>query len=422
MPTLARAAIALVWLYHGLWCKVLGRCPEQAAIVAAVPGLEAGLAVWAVRALGLGETALAAWVLSGRAPRLAALVQTVLLVLMNGGGLVWGRAHIADPGAMIVQNLAFLALVWLVADSPRASDHETPAATAWAAGGFARGGGAPVLLFGRMHEDWTIDAETLAAGTRVFCIASAGCTAMALAARGCEVVAVDVNPAQVAYVRERLAGAPMREGEADARLARWRRIQFLVGWTGLLPFLEMDRPEEQVRFWDTRLDTARLRLGLSVGFSAPGLALAYKREFRRALPHGFAGELRRRLRRGFGRHPNRTNPYAWRLMLGREPVGAEPPAVLRPGAITLACADAVDYLESVPAGAFGGFTLSNILDSVGPRTVARLRAAVRRAASAGARVVLRSFAPASDAAAEEWAARDRAFLWGSIRVVPAAEF
>src|SRR5262245_58140351 len=108
MWMLARGAIALVWLYHGLWCKVLGRCPEQAAIVAAVPGVEGALAVWSVRALGLGETALAAWVLAGRAPRQAAVAQTVLLALMNGGGLLWGRAHIADPGAMVVQNLAFL--------------------------------------------------------------------------------------------------------------------------------------------------------------------------------------------------------------------------------------------------------------------------------------------------------------------------
>ncbi|HYU44180.1 MAG TPA: DUF3419 domain-containing protein, partial [Vicinamibacteria bacterium] len=61
------------------------------------------------------------------------------------------------------------------------------------------------------------------------------------------------------------------------------------------------------------------------------------------------------------------------------------------------------------------------LDSAGERAAARLRAAVRRAASAGATVVLRSFAPAADAASEEWAARDRAFLWGSVRVVPAAE-
>src|SRR5262249_30070008 len=161
-------------------------------------------------ALGLGETALAAWVISARAPRRAAAVQTVLLLAMNGGGLLWGRAHIALPGAMVVQNLAFLALVWLVA-LPPARHEETPA-SAWGAG-FSGRAGPPVLLFGRMHEDWTIEAEPFAPGTRVFCIASAGCTAMALAARGHEVVAVDVNPAQVAYVRERLAGAEPRQGQ-----------------------------------------------------------------------------------------------------------------------------------------------------------------------------------------------------------------
>jgi len=79
MWMLARGAVALVWLYHGLWCKVLGRCPEQAAIVAAVPGMEGALAVWSVRALGLGEAVLAAWVLGGRAPRQAAVVRTAEL-------------------------------------------------------------------------------------------------------------------------------------------------------------------------------------------------------------------------------------------------------------------------------------------------------------------------------------------------------
>jgi AbrB family looped-hinge helix DNA binding protein len=34
-----RLAVALVWLYQGLWCKVLGRCPGHRAIVEAVPGL-----------------------------------------------------------------------------------------------------------------------------------------------------------------------------------------------------------------------------------------------------------------------------------------------------------------------------------------------------------------------------------------------
>jgi hypothetical protein len=93
---LPAAAVAGVWMYHGLWCKVLGRCPEQLDIVAAAPFLPRRLAQPAVFALGLAEIAFATWVLSGRRPLLAAAAQTALLAGMNGGGLAWGRTHI--PG------------------------------------------------------------------------------------------------------------------------------------------------------------------------------------------------------------------------------------------------------------------------------------------------------------------------------------
>jgi uncharacterized membrane protein YphA (DoxX/SURF4 family) len=66
--------------------------------------------------IGVVEVTVAVWVLSGAAPRVAATVQTVLLILMNVGGLMWARESIQDPGAMIVQNIAFLALVWIVAN------------------------------------------------------------------------------------------------------------------------------------------------------------------------------------------------------------------------------------------------------------------------------------------------------------------
>jgi hypothetical protein len=33
----ARAAIARVWLYQALWCKLLSRCPSHASIVSALP-------------------------------------------------------------------------------------------------------------------------------------------------------------------------------------------------------------------------------------------------------------------------------------------------------------------------------------------------------------------------------------------------
>ena len=110
-----RLAVALVWLYQGLWCKLLGGCPGHREIVDAVPWLGEGGGTVFFYGLGALETGLALWVLSGWRPRTAALVQTALLVAMNGGGLLWGREHIADPGAMLTQNFAFLTLAWIVA-------------------------------------------------------------------------------------------------------------------------------------------------------------------------------------------------------------------------------------------------------------------------------------------------------------------
>lgn len=118
-PKLIRASIALVWLYEGLWCKVLGGVHRQAEVIAATPFLGPASARAALITLGLAECGIAAWVLSGRRMRQAALVQTVLLVAMNAGGTIWASRVIPDVGGMIVQNLAFLVLIWIAAeDSP----------------------------------------------------------------------------------------------------------------------------------------------------------------------------------------------------------------------------------------------------------------------------------------------------------------
>jgi hypothetical protein len=118
-PKLIRASIALVWLYEGLWCKLLDGMPRHAEVIAATPFLGSAAAKAALITLGLAECGIAAWVLSGRRMRQAALVQIGLLIAMNAGGTIWARRLIPDPGGMIVQNLAFLVLIWIAAeDSP----------------------------------------------------------------------------------------------------------------------------------------------------------------------------------------------------------------------------------------------------------------------------------------------------------------
>ncbi len=110
---LVRWAIAAVWLYEGLWCKVLGRMPQQQAIVEAVPYLGPIPPATLLRALGVLESLLAVWVLSGWKPLWAAAVQTGLLVGMNANGLLFARRLIHDAGGMVVKNFAFLLLVWV---------------------------------------------------------------------------------------------------------------------------------------------------------------------------------------------------------------------------------------------------------------------------------------------------------------------
>jgi len=73
------------------------------------------LAKPALVGLGVVEMFLAAWVISSRVPKKAAVAETALLVVMNGGGLVWGRRHIAAPKALVAENLAFLGLLWWAA-------------------------------------------------------------------------------------------------------------------------------------------------------------------------------------------------------------------------------------------------------------------------------------------------------------------
>jgi uncharacterized membrane protein YkgB len=112
----AAAAVAGVWLYHGLWCKLLGGCPEQLDVVEAVPWLRGKLAKPVLLGIGAVETVLAVWVVSGRRPRGAAAVGTALVAGMNVGGLAFGRRHIPAPKTMVAENVAFLALAWLAAE------------------------------------------------------------------------------------------------------------------------------------------------------------------------------------------------------------------------------------------------------------------------------------------------------------------
>jgi hypothetical protein len=115
---LVRAAVAAVWLYEGLWCKLCGGDPNQLTVVQAVPRLGPAIGAVFLKALGMVEVAMAAWVLSGIEPVYCAIAQTALLAALNLNGIVWSRRLIHDPAGMVVKNFAFLVLAWVAAGLP----------------------------------------------------------------------------------------------------------------------------------------------------------------------------------------------------------------------------------------------------------------------------------------------------------------
>ena len=115
---LIRIAVAAVWLYEGLWCKLLRGEPREFEVVKAVPRYGPRFGVPFLMTLGVVEVTLAVWVLSGAAPLLCVIAQTVLLVSLNANGLIWARHLIHDPRGMLVKNFAFLVLAWVAASLP----------------------------------------------------------------------------------------------------------------------------------------------------------------------------------------------------------------------------------------------------------------------------------------------------------------
>jgi uncharacterized membrane protein YphA (DoxX/SURF4 family) len=116
---LVRVAVAAVWIYEGLYCKILGGAPSELRVVQAVPGYGPRFGALFLHTLGWVELALGVWVLTGIAPGLCALAQTLLLVGLNGAGLMFSRHLIHDPAGMVFKNGAFLVLAWVNAGLAR---------------------------------------------------------------------------------------------------------------------------------------------------------------------------------------------------------------------------------------------------------------------------------------------------------------
>jgi hypothetical protein len=109
--TVARMTAAAGWLHQGLYAKVLQGDLRHQATVAEVVGDEN--AEGATVALGIAETALAGWILSGRAPRACATVQTLALAGLSAARLGAATTYAGDPERLLMRNAGMVALAWL---------------------------------------------------------------------------------------------------------------------------------------------------------------------------------------------------------------------------------------------------------------------------------------------------------------------
>ena len=296
--------------------------------------------------------------------------------------------------------------------APERTDSQT---SAWTSGRLDGRSDHPRLLFGQMYEDSSIEMNVFAGKRRIFCIASAGCTAIALAGAGHQVAAVDINPEQIAYVEARLHGGGLQQGHADRLLSYGRRFLPALGLSRRLlrEFLELAEPTQQIEFWQKHLNTRRWRHMLDFLLNRRVLQTVYSSTLTTSLPQHFGSKVRQRIERCWSTHPNASNPYAWSLLIGHGNSSAKP----YPGAgLTLTCADAATYLEACPPGSFDGFTISNVFDGASAAYRVCLLQAIRAAAGRGAVLVERSFGEPSCPEEEHWATCDRAMLWGSVSI------
>ncbi len=293
-------------------------------------------------------------------------------------------------------------------------------ATAWQAGRLDASRGPQRLLFGAMYEDTEIEHAAFEGKCRVFCIASAGSTALLLSTQH-EVVACDINPAQLAYAERRAAGGMVEQGDAERAMNLARAFMPLVGWRTptVRAFLGLSDVAEQMAYWRKHLDTRRFRAAFDALLYPAILRAVYAPQLLASLPRRFGSVLRKRLETGFGRHPNATNPYARALLLGENRENTQS----RTQNIRFILADAASWLESRPAGSFDAFALSNILDGAETGYCLRLSQAVRRAATEEAVVVSRSFAEPPPGLDTNRAGCDRSMLWGivDVRIAQALE-
>jgi hypothetical protein len=110
IETLSQIAIGSVWIFHGLYSKILGGIPRHQLIVGRILGER--FASFATKVIGCLEVLLGLWAFTGLARVECAAVQTLAIVGMNTLEIIRARELLISAIGMVLLNLSFLAVIW----------------------------------------------------------------------------------------------------------------------------------------------------------------------------------------------------------------------------------------------------------------------------------------------------------------------
>lgn len=116
--------IGSVWVFHGLYSKILSGIPRHAMIVERVLGER--IAGHATLFIGIVEVLLGLWIFSRLKRRACALVQTLAIAAMNTLEIILARDLLVSALGMVVLNFAFISLIWFWALAGTRANHRSP--------------------------------------------------------------------------------------------------------------------------------------------------------------------------------------------------------------------------------------------------------------------------------------------------------
>ncbi|RMH18542.1 MAG: DoxX family protein [Acidobacteria bacterium] len=110
---LARLALGGIWLYQGIVPKLLAAVPLELEVVERT-GLYLGSPRATMVALGVGETLLGLWLVSGWRERAACAVTSGVLVVLSALVVIEEPSLLLGPFGGLIKNAALFACAWIV--------------------------------------------------------------------------------------------------------------------------------------------------------------------------------------------------------------------------------------------------------------------------------------------------------------------